>query len=215
MSRPFRDDIHAAPLPTTLVEQEPALGEHELAGLLAAIASQDQEALGQLFDRCADRVFGITMRLLQNEADAEEVCCEVFQQVWERAGQYDPARGRVMAWLGTLAWSRAMDRLRRERAKRRLEDVHPERSLETYANCEDDPAEHLMDHLQSSTLLGSALDGLSEAQRRMLVLAFFEDLSHPEIAQRTGLPVGTVKSHIRRGLQSLRRQLGMELSAHG
>jgi RNA polymerase sigma-70 factor, ECF subfamily len=211
MSRSSRENVAEIPPHAAAADPAVAIGEDELLGLLQAVCNRSQAALGRLFDLCADRVFGIALRLLQNEADAEEVCCEVFQQVWERAGQYDASRGRVLVWLGTLAWSRSMDRLRRDRSKRLHESLHPDPALEAYTECEDDPARHLMENLQTREALGSALAGLSEAQRRLLALAFFEDLSHPEIAQRTGLPVGTVKSHIRRGLLGLRRCFGMEL----
>jgi RNA polymerase sigma-70 factor (ECF subfamily) len=180
-----------------------------LVHLVARLCERDQAALGELYDCTIDRVYGTAIRVLRQPEDAEEVACEVYQQVWERAGHYDPGRGGVLAWLLRIAWSRAVDRLRRERAQRSCLAVHPQGAPEAYALCEEnDPAIRLMAVLDSRSAVAHALQTLSMEQRRMLALAFFEDLSHPEIAARTGVALGTVKSHIRRGLQALRRALG-------
>lgn len=173
--------------------------------MLEGIRSGQQSALASLYDLCVERVFGIALRILANSADAEEVCCEVFQQVWEKSDRYDAERGGVLAWLGTMAWSRAVDRLRRERIHRQR--LHPQLDLATYSDGEDDIALRMIESLQTGSAVRAALAALGPAQQRMVALAFLEDLSHAEIAERTGLPVGTVKSHIRRGLQSLRRSL--------
>ncbi|MBB5014304.1 sigma-70 family RNA polymerase sigma factor [Rehaibacterium terrae] len=180
-----------------------------LVHLVARLCERDQAALGELYDRTVDRVYGTAIRVLGRPEDAEEVVCEVYQQVWEGAGHYDPGRGGVLAWLLRIAWSRAVDRLRRERAHRSRLVAHPQDALDTYTLCEEnDPASRLMAVLDSRSAVAHALETLSVEQRRMLALAFFEDLSHPEIAARTGVALGTVKSHIRRGLQALRRALG-------
>lgn len=181
--------------------------------LLPAIVRREQRAIGRLYDLCVDRVYGIALRVLQQAPDAEEVCCDVFHQIWEQAARYDPARGSVLAWIGNLAWSRSVDRLRRERGHRIRLQALPE-SGDLPMPAQDDPAGLLFDALQYRSRVRSALARLSPAQQRMVALAFLEDLSHPEIAARTGTPLGTVKSHIRRGLATLREVLGLERLAH-
>lgn len=179
--------------------------ESQLGSLLAEIRNGQQAALALFYDLCADRVFGIAMRILANSADAEEVCCEVFQQVWEKADRFDAQRGGALAWVATMSWSRSVDRLRRERIHHQR--LHPQTDLASYSDHEDDIALRMIESLQTQSSVRSALAGLGQTQQRMVALAFLEDLSHAEIAKRTGVPVGTVKSHIRRGLQSLRRSL--------
>lgn len=179
--------------------------DSQLVSLLAGICNGQQSSLALFYDLCVDRVFSIAQRILANSADAEEVCCEVFQQVWEKASRFDAQRGGALAWLGTMAWSRSIDRLRRERI--RHQRLHPDSDLASYSDCEDDIALRMIESLQTQSAVRAALAGLGPAQQRMVALAFLEDLSHAEIAERTGTPVGTVKSHIRRGLDNLRRSL--------
>lgn len=180
-----------------------------LVRLVVRVCERDQAALGELYDRTIDAVYGTALRVLRHAQDAEEVACEVFQQVWERAGQYDIQRGEVLAWLQRIAWSRAVDRLRRDRAHRKHLVAHPEEAPATYTPCEEyDPDARLLASFDARSAVARALGSLSQEQRRMIALAFFEGLSHPEIAARTGMALGTVKSHIRRGLQALRSVLG-------
>lgn len=167
------------------------------------MAARDEAALGAFYDLTIDRVFATAARILGNRADAEEVACEVFQQAWDRASLYDPARGAPISWLLNLAWSRAVDRVRRER-RRKEQPLHPEGPHATYAEHGDDPRQRLFDALDASTAVAHAISGLSEVQQRMLAMAFMEDLTHSEIAERTRMPLGTVKSHLRRALAALR-----------
>jgi RNA polymerase sigma-70 factor, ECF subfamily len=167
------------------------------------MASADEAALGAFYDLTIDRVFATVVRIVNNRADAEEVACEAFQQAWDRASLYDPARGSPISWLLNLAWSRAVDRVRRER-RRREQPLHPDGLHTTYTEHEDDPRQRLFDALDASTAVAHAMSGLSEVQQRMLAMAFLEDLTHSEISERTGLPLGTVKSHLRRALGALR-----------
>lgn len=187
--------------------------EDELAPLLQRIRTRDQTALGELYDRTAGQVYATALTMLRDPDDAEEVVGDIYQQVWEKADTYDTSRGSVIAWLLTQAWTRAIDRLRRDR--RHSRNLHLD--AENMAAMPDDTmtSARLIDALDAETAVARAFDRLSVAQREMVALAFYEDLSHPEIAERTGVAIGTVKSHIRRGLAALRRVLEAKEPSHG
>lgn len=176
--------------------------EAALVALVARIRFGDAEALGQLYDLTVGRVHALALRVLGQPQDAEEVVGDVYLQVWKKAVAYCPERGAVLAWLLTLAWSRAVDHRRRRGAATR--DVHPVALENAYTESEDDPTAHLLERLGNLQRLAPAWASLSAMQRTVLELAYHEDLSQPEIAARTGLPLGTVKSHARRGLAALR-----------
>lgn len=181
-----------------------------LAALLLRMRRGDQQALGELYDRTLSRVFALAVRIVRNEADAEEVVCDVYRQAWENSVDYSSDRGAVMAWLLTIARSRALDHLRRRRSRGIEEPLHPDDELDAYMLREGPQQESLLDVLASGSAVQRALAALSAAQRRVVELAFFEDLTHQEIAQRTGWPLGTVKSHLRRGLAVLKPVLTRE-----
>lgn len=181
--------------------------ETDLEALIPRMRSGDPAALGQLYDATLGRVYGLAVRVLKQPQDAEEVVGDVFLQAWDKAGTYCPERGTVMAWLLTLTWSRAIDRLRRQRRQRLEQPLHPEESPGTYLAGEDGPADLIADRLDRLQMLQRAFQHLSPTQRTVLELAYQEELSQPEIAQRTGLPLGTVKSHARRGLTALKAVL--------
>jgi RNA polymerase sigma-70 factor (ECF subfamily) len=179
----------------------------DLVACVGAVARGDRGALERLFRHASDRVYAIALRLLRLPADAEEVVVDVFQQVWQEAGRFDPARGTVEAWLGRIAHSRALDRLRRRQARPDLDTgLHPDEVDHPYTECED-AAPALLALYEEGNLVRRALALLSPEQQRCVGLAFLEDLSHAEIAERTGWPLGTVKSHVRRGMLALRGHL--------
>lgn len=180
--------------------------DDDLAPLLARIRQREQAALGELYDRTSAQVYSTAYNMLRDPSDAEEVVGDVYQQVWEKVESYDPARGRVIAWLLTQAWTRAIDRQRRERRHSRV--IHLETTDMAAVPDEGMSSARLIDALDADNAVAKAFDQLSTAQREMVALAFYEDLSHPEIAERTGMAIGTVKSHIRRGLAALRKALG-------
>lgn len=171
---------------------------------LARMASGDQSALAELYDRRARLVFSLAQRILQNGADAEDIVQEVFAQVWAQAGRYEAGRGAVAAWMLTMARSRAIDRLRAKR-------VRPESGGDTQA------AERVADTAPSQDVqllsseevarLRDALNELPAAQRTALELAYYEGLSHGEVAARLSEPLGTVKTRIRQAVIKLRESL--------
>lgn len=186
-----------------------------LESLVLRMAQGEQAALAELFQRCSARVHAVALSVLQRPEDAEEAVLDTFSQAWERAPAFDPARGEVLTWLLGMAWSRAVDRLRRERRHRRTEPLHPEDGAAAYTAFMDDPVPRLLDALDAESALAGARAQLSAVQQQVLALAFFEDLSHSEIGERTGLPLGTVKSHLRRALAQLSALMGEREPGHG
>ncbi len=188
--------------------------ELALQALLSRVAAGDCTALGLLYDQTLAKVYGLVLRVLRNPADAEEVVGDLYMQVWEKAGEYRPERGGALAWLRTLAWSRAVDRQRRQRRHASEIGLHPDDSADTYAECEELQPEVAAAAWSSAQALRQAFKTLSDVQQQVLTLAFQQDMSHQDIASHTGLPLGTVKSHARRGLAALRAVLGGEGSEH-
>lgn len=175
-----------------------------LAGLILRMVGGDEQALGELYDATLGKVYGLALRITGRADAAEDVVAEVFHQAWRQADRYDPERGRPLTWLMTMAHSRALDSLRR----RDEADCHPE--PETLVDPEvahrADPLDLLL-CVERDAVLQDALARLDPVQRQLLALSFYRDLSHQEIAEHTRLPLGTVKSHIRRGLQALQSAL--------
>jgi len=177
----------------------------DLAGLVQRVAMADREALGELYDATVAKLFAVAHLILRNTADAEEVVCDVYAQVWQTAADYRGERGAVLAWLMTICRTRALDRLRRNRV--RLQAAAIERPADEEEASPQPGPEELLDIIQHGTAVHRALEALSPVKRQLVSLAFFKGLSHLEISEECGLPVGTVKSHIRRALGTLREQL--------
>lgn len=140
------------------------------------------------------------------DESAEKVVCDVYTHAWQRAGTYDPGRGSVMAWLAVMARNRAVDRLRQRRDALSLDDDR-QGALSASLAGEASSPEQLLTEFQSGRAVHRALQSLSEQRRLLLGLAFFQGLSHQEIADATRMPLGTVKSHLRRALAALQGEL--------
>jgi RNA polymerase sigma factor, sigma-70 family len=176
-------------------------------GWVNAMASGDELALGALYDATLGKVYGLALRITGKAEAAEEVVGDVYLQAYRDAARFDAGRGPVIAWLMMLTRSRALDHLRRCDPADSHPDpdtLHPERHVG-----ENDPLDGLL-QVEGNLRLKTALAELLPVQRQMLALAFYRDLSHQEIADSTGLPLGTVKSHIRRALEKLKPLLESE-----
>lgn len=167
---------------------------------------EDEAALSKLYDLTVSRVFGFALRIVGDHHDAEEITCDVYAQAWRNAKRYDPQRAPVFAWLMLMTRSRGLDFLRRS-ASRATAMVHPLGLEHTYSRCADQAADRFALACDESSRLQEAMRALTPAQRELIGLAFFDGLSHEQLALRTGIALGTVKSHIRRGLARLKQEL--------
>ena len=168
------------------------------AALIARIRAGDESAMGDLYDRYSGVVYGVALRVLADTSAAEDVLQEVFLQLWRNPQAFDADRGRLAPWLAVIARNRAIDVLRR----RPMEDDIDELPISTGVNLEDEAAERL-----AIGKVRGALGQLPQDQRKLLEMAFFEGMTHSEIAAKTGEPLGTVKTRIRSGLLALRKAL--------
>jgi RNA polymerase sigma-70 factor, ECF subfamily len=189
------------------VAQGAAADEATYADILPRLRAREVRALDQLYEASVDRLYAVAARVCRDARDAEEVVADVYQYVWEHSDQFDPARGSVLAWLSMLTWSRAADRRRRRKPEVSLDSMHPDSGSATYTPCEETSGSEVMEAFVDGDRVRNALASLRGEQRRLLLMAFFEGASHGEIAARTGMPLGTVKSHLRRGMDCLRTQL--------
>jgi RNA polymerase sigma-70 factor, ECF subfamily len=180
------------------------------AALIHRISQRDQSALNELYELSVSRVYGLAVRVLRNTADAEEVVSDVYLQIWDKAQSFEITRGSVAAWMNTLTWSRAMDRLRKTKRDFIKDALHPEDLDATYTDCEGLSIEQMAESWSNAKTIQAAFQELSEIQQRVLRLAYTDDLSHQDIATTLSLPLGTVKSHVKRGLSALRTVLMMQ-----
>lgn len=179
----------------------------DLSQLIERICRADEKALGELFDLQADRLFALALSITRRRVDAEEIVNDVFSTVWLRAETFDAGRGPVSAWLTTMTRSRCLDRLRRE-LRHRGNQLNPETLVDAYVVSMNSETERYSDQGTLGDAAAEAMKRLTAAQRRVLRLAFYQDLSHQDIAARLEMPLGTVKSHCRRGITLLRSALG-------
>lgn len=165
------------------------------ARLILSVRSGDQQAMGALFDRYSSLVYSVALRVLGDTGAAEDILQEVFMQLWRKPAVFDSARGSLAAWLAVIARNRAIDAIRKRKPETDIEDVivsvEPDFAGEAERNR---AAEHIRRKLSE----------MPEPQRSALEMAFFEGLTHSEIATKTGTPLGTIKTRIRTALISLR-----------
>ena len=173
----------------------------DLAGLLAAVATGDRDALKAVYARQSTRLFGIAMAILRDRTTAADVIQDAFLKVWQRAGQFDAERGPAGAWLGQIVRNTALDAAR-ARGREVLTDDPAVFESAVDATALDDLAT-----AEDGARLRDCLGQLEAKPREGILLAFVNGLSHPEVAERMAQPLGTVKSWIRRGLLSLRECL--------
>jgi RNA polymerase sigma-70 factor (ECF subfamily) len=168
------------------------------------IAQGDRSALAELYDRYGTAVYSLACRIVGSSADAEDVTQEVFTQAWKQAARYDEGRASAVAWLLNMTRTRAIDRIRANRT--RLKFAGEPARLDAVPDGGADAEQRAID-VQRASRVRSALEGLASAQRQAIELAFFGGLTHGEIAERLGEPLGTVKTRIRTALTKLRGAL--------
>ena len=180
------------------------LSQEHQRSLQRRLKAGDEHALGELFDLVAPWILGLAFRILQDEDEAEDVVGDVFVQVWRHIDQHDGGRGPLVPWILSIARNRSLDALRRRRRWWR-KSAHLEQAQEMEGGGSAPAASHeaAVPGWPVHREVHAALAALSEEQRRVVVLSYFEGLSHREIAQRLHLPLGTVKTRLRMAHQTL------------
>jgi len=176
--------------------------------LVALLRSRDEEAFRRLFDRHAPTANALALRIVRRAHLAEEIVQEVFFAVWRSPEGYDPGRGSVRSWLMGMVHHRAVDAVRREEAHRRRADSAAADTRDAEAS---DHADEIVEEIarpEARRVVRAALDGLPAEQRHVIELMYFGGLTQTQVADRTGLPLGTVKSRTLLGMRRLRAELG-------
>ncbi len=182
--------------------QPQSSGAGELSALLARAAAGDQAAFQQFYDRTAAKLFGIIVRILVERGDAEDVLQEVYVTVWRKAAEFDAARASPVTWVATIARNRAIDRLRARGSR-------PAAPMDEAMEVRDDSpgADHLLEAAGEAARVQAALAALEPRHAEAIRSCYFEGLTYEALAVREGVPVGTLKSWVRRGLLRMRTEL--------
>ncbi len=188
----------ASPTTSSAAGHDPEQSRHQ-AAIARGLARQEPRALEDLYALTSRAAFAVIVRVVHDRGHAEDVQQQVFAEVWRRASEFDPARGTLLSWVLTIAKSRALDH-RRRRSDQPMED-------ETLAALGGASEDRAFDDLIERALVGEALATLPEQERELLRLRFWQGLSQSEIAEQTGVPLGTVKSRMTAGLRRLRETI--------
>lgn len=172
--------------------------------LIARMIARDETALGEIYDATAGRVYALALRITGQSQAAEEVVSDVYFQIWQQAQRYDPVRGTVLTWMLTICRSRALDSLRRREPAETHAEPH---DLQPDLFFEDRGPLDLLLIVEQNSRLHRALATLNKGQQMLLALAFFKGMTHQEIAVHTGMPLGSVKTGLRKAVQLLKSLL--------
>ena len=172
----------------------------QLSAAIRRVAAGDRAALRLVYDETAAKLFGVCLRILNDQSEAEDVLQEVYLNVWRRAGAFDEARASPITWLVAIARNRAIDRLRSGRVLRLSEPIDAANEVPDVAPL----AAEVLENAQEKARLNDCLGELEARQAAAIRAAFLEGLTYEALAQRDGVPLGTMKSWIRRGLAKLR-----------
>jgi len=170
--------------------------------LMAMLQQRNPVGLEYLYDRHSAIVKSLGMKVVHNEAEAEDLLQEIFMEIWNRAAGYDPAKGKPLGWIVTLARRRSIDRLRKCQSHCRAEDRLREEVEQQPDSWTTDPEEDFVMADIRETLL-NLLKTLPDAQRQAIEFAFYQGMSQREIAAHTGIPLGTIKTRLELGLKKL------------
>ncbi|MGH6735144.1 MAG: sigma-70 family RNA polymerase sigma factor [Methyloceanibacter sp.] len=177
-----------------------AVRRRELQAAIARVAGGDRAALRLVYEATSAKLFGVLLRILNDRSEAEDVLQEVYLTVWRKAGAFDEARASPITWLVAIARNRAIDRLRGTRLGRASEPIDTAEQVPDPAPL----AAETLEIAQENARLNDCLDELEARQNAAIRAAFLDGLTYEELAQRQGVPLGTMKSWIRRGLAKLR-----------
>ena len=189
---------------TNDVPQSEAAAVRNLATLVEQMRIGQERALEELYDATVGKLYALASAILRSAEDTEEIVCETYAYAWANASRFDASRANALGWLLMLCRSRALDRLRQRRATANALDVAAMRQAD---NSGADQPFDVLSLMQQRSKVHAALSQLTPERRHLVSLAFLQGLSHQEIADVTRLPLGTVKSHVRRALTQLREAL--------
>ncbi|MDB5681567.1 MAG: sigma-70 family polymerase sigma factor [Sphingomonas bacterium] len=182
---------------------DPAEARARLCEALARVGAEDRNAFREVYTLTSAKLFGICLRICGERSGAEDVLHEVYLTIWKRAGAFEPGRASPISWLATIARNRAIDWVR-------ARGVRPTRPIEEADDIADDTPDQLSvaQRDEKSRRLHDCLDALDERQRDAIRTAFFDGMTYAELAAAKGVPLGTMKSWVRRGLQQLKGCVG-------
>jgi RNA polymerase sigma-70 factor (ECF subfamily) len=186
------------------VPQSEAAAVHNLAALVEQMRIGHERALEELYDATVGKLYALASAILRSAEDTEEIVCETYAYAWANASRFDASRANALGWLLMLCRSRALDRLRQRRATANALEVAALRHADGSGT--DQPFD-VLSLMQQRSKVHAALSQLTPERRHLVSLAFLQGMSHQEIADVTRLPLGTVKSHVRRALTQLREAL--------
>ncbi len=178
--------------------------------LLELVGKGDRDSLGALYDRYSTVLYSVALRILNNEAEAEDLLQEVFVQIWDKASLYDAKRGKPLTWVMSMTRNKAIDRLRSLQRRHRLHDEAEQEAKATEAASMADSHEDVY-AAENSRAVRDAVLQLSPEQRQAIEMAYFSGLTQSEIADKLQEPLGTIKARIRRGMLKLRDLLEGQL----
>ena len=185
-------------------QEAPAVSDQTDEQLMARLRNQDESALATLIKRHTTLLRTVISRVVHNDADTDDTCQEVFLELWKRAAQYDPGKGKALGWMITVARRRAIDRVRRRQTYDRVEErMRLEREqdpLQTHSRGADDDA----NDSDRAAMLREVLATLPDAQREVIQLAYYRGLSQRDIARETGIPLGTIKTRLELAIRKVR-----------
>ena len=182
----------------------------ELSKLLGRAGLGDRAAFATLYERTSSHLLGVVLRIQRDRAQAEDILQEVYVNVWRAAQSFDAAQSQPLTWLSSIARNRAIDSLRRTQTQPKFRSTISSTTLDEETDVYDTVASDapgpldLLSRASDARALSSCMQGLSAQQRQSVALAFFDGLSHAEVAEQMRQPLGTVKSWVRRALMSLK-----------
>jgi RNA polymerase sigma factor (sigma-70 family) len=206
MAAPTVDPLDPGRIPAD--PPDPDKESDDEAEFAARFRAGDEHALREAYDRCGSAVFHLAGRMLPTSADAEDATQATFVAAWIGRESFDPSRGSMLGWLLGIARRKVIDQIRRAAREDRIAD-----SVKRMTG--SSPTEAASDRVVDRLVVAAELSNLPDEQRRVLELAFYDDLTHQQIAAITRLPLGTVKSHLRRGMARLRRRWEVDGAAPG
>lgn len=179
--------------------------QEKLFALICSIKKRDEKAFSDFYDLTVNRVYGLAYKILGNKDDSEEAVCDVYSQIWQQAENYCPERGSMLGWYLLMARCRSLDIYRKRRTHKEIIQDSLD-YIESIADEETEP-DKVIQLFQENDRTQMALKQLSLSQRQLISLAFIKGLTHSEISEAIGMPLGTVKSNIRRSLELLQSKM--------